>query len=84
MIADLHLHPAPTIIDVDTRDDYEVLVPLVQRLASTDELPILLIGGQYVGPISAIRSLHQSGQLQQMIVDAGAVIDGAKKKHKRK
>ncbi|KAF9000573.1 hypothetical protein BDZ89DRAFT_1027505 [Hymenopellis radicata] len=84
MIADLHLHPAPTIIDVDTRDDYEVLVPLVQRLASTDELPILLIGGRYVGPISAIRSLHQSGQLQQMITDAGAVIDGAKKKHKRK
>lgn len=84
LLAGLHLKPAPTIIDVDIREDAEVLEPLVQRLTSVDELPVLLVGGKPVGDMATIRSLYESGDLQQMITDAGAVIDGAKKKHKKK
>lgn len=83
MLAELHLKPAPTIIDVDIRDDAEVLEPLVQRLASAEELPVLIVGGTIVGDIASIRALYDSGELKQRISDAGAVIDGAKKKHKK-
>lgn len=83
ILIDLHLHPAPMIMDVDVREDGAVLEPLLERVLATDDLPILLIGGHYVGPISNIRSLHDSGELKEMIKAAGAVIDGAKKKHKK-
>ncbi|KAG7446666.1 uncharacterized protein BT62DRAFT_932109 [Guyanagaster necrorhizus] len=83
ILAGLHLHPAPMIMDVDVREDSTVLEPLLERVLSTDDLPILLIAGHYVGPISNIRSLHESGELKEMIKAAGAVIDGAKRKHKK-
>lgn len=83
ILIDFHLHPAPMIMDVDVREDGAVLEPLLERVLATDDLPILLIGGHYVGPISNIRSLHESGELKEMIKAAGAVIDGAKKKHKK-
>ncbi|KAK0462620.1 uncharacterized protein EV420DRAFT_1619126 [Desarmillaria tabescens] len=71
ILADLYLRPAPMIMDVDVREDSAVLEPLLERVLATDDLPILLIGG------------HYSGELKEMIRAAGAVIDGAKKKHKK-
>lgn len=83
MLAELHLKPAPTIIDVDIREDAEVLEPLVQRVASAKELPVLIVGGINLGDIASIRALYDSGELRLRVADAGAVIDGAKKKHKK-
>lgn len=59
-------------------------MPLLYRLTSSDSLPILLIGGKPVGSIDAIRELDASGELKQMVTEAGAVIDGAKKKKGRR
>ena len=85
LLSELRLDPAPTIIDVDLRDDAEVLSALLRRLVEpADDFPFLIVGGQYVGSMETIRSLHRSGQLRDMITAAGAVIDGTKKKHKRK
>jgi len=84
ILAQLHLRPAPTIIDVDTRDDAEVLKPLLSRITSMPDLPLLLIGGRPVGTIEEIRELQKSGQLRQLVAAAGAVVDGAKKKKHRK
>ncbi|KAJ7594436.1 hypothetical protein C8J56DRAFT_778295 [Mycena floridula] len=76
----LRLVPAPTVIDVDIRDDSEVLRPMIHRLTSTTELPVLLIGGKSVGSMAEIRALHKSGELQQLVSEAGAVINGAKRR----
>ncbi|EMD37672.1 hypothetical protein CERSUDRAFT_114315 [Gelatoporia subvermispora B] len=84
MLADMYLRPAPTIIEVDQRPDEDVLAPLLFRLTSTSELPILLIGGRTVGSMQEIRYLRNKGELQRMISDAGAVIDGAKRKKGKK
>ncbi|EGN99921.1 hypothetical protein SERLA73DRAFT_152098 [Serpula lacrymans var. lacrymans S7.3] len=84
ILANMMLRPMPTVFDVDQREDAEVLTPLLHRLTSSTELPILLVGGKPVGSMSEIRSLHESGELKKMISDAGAVIDGAKKKKGRK
>jgi glutaredoxin len=80
----MYLKPAPTIIDVDIRDDANVLAPIIARVTSLD-LPVLLIGGKAVGSIDNIRALHQNGELRKLITASGAVIDGAKRrKHSRK
>jgi hypothetical protein len=64
-------------------DDSVVLTPLLQRLTGSPGLPILLIGGKSVGSLQQIRDLQQSGELQNIVTTAGAVVDGAKKKKKR-
>ncbi|EDR11929.1 putative expressed protein [Laccaria bicolor S238N-H82] len=84
ILANLYLKPAPTIIDIDVRDDAAVLKPILARLTSSTELPILLVNGKPVGSIEDIRELVKSGELQQMIGAAGAVINGAKAKKHRK
>ncbi|KAG6837843.1 hypothetical protein H0H93_016211 [Arthromyces matolae] len=82
ILSKMSLRPSPTIIDVDIRDDAKVLEPILYRLTSSLELPILLVGGAPVGSIDEIRALESSGQLRQMITAAGAVIDGSKKARK--
>lgn len=77
MIASMNLSPPPTIFDVDQRDDAQVLIPLLFRLTSSNDLPILLIGSRPVGSTSQIQAFYQSGELHKMVTDAGAVIDGA-------
>ncbi|KAI0630429.1 hypothetical protein C8Q77DRAFT_1063733 [Trametes polyzona] len=84
ILADLYLRPAPTIVDVDQRPDENVLVPLLYRLTSTQELPILLIGGRTVGSPKEIRYLAAKGELQRAITEAGGVVDGARKKKAKK
>lgn len=65
-------------------DDGEVLKPLLLRLTSATDLPILVIGGKPIGSMAEIRALQLSGELQTMISQAGAIVDGAKKKKGRK
>ena len=84
ILADMNLKPAPTIVDVDIREDAEVLKPIISRITSSPDLPVLLIGGKYVGPIENIRALHASGELRKLVAASGAVIDGAKKRKHRK
>jgi len=84
ILDNLNLNPAPTIIDVDIRDDAVVLLPVLKRLLPFPELPILLIGGKAVGSIEEVRTLEKNGELQTLITASGSIIDGAKKKKPRK
>ncbi|KAI0247292.1 hypothetical protein BJV78DRAFT_1276947 [Lactifluus subvellereus] len=78
----MNLKPAPTIFDVDQRDDAGVLIPLLFRLTNSTELPILLIGGMPVGSMDTIRELNANGQLKALVTRAGAVLGGSKKHRK--
>ncbi|KAG0707113.1 hypothetical protein DFH29DRAFT_76295 [Suillus ampliporus] len=80
MITNMDLRPSPAIFEVDQREDADVLIPLLHRLTDSTELPLMLIGGKPVGSMATIRELNESGELQKMIADAGAVFVGAKKK----
>jgi len=83
MLDGLNLKPSPTIIDVDIRDDVDVLLPMLRRLTSSDELPILIVSGSPVGSLQDIREKNNDGTLRQMIAQSGAVIDGATRKKKK-
>jgi len=84
MLDGFRLAPAPTVIEVDQRPDAAVLTPLLYRLTSAHELPILLVGGHPVGSIEEVRMLHRGGELKKLVEGAGAKIDGQKKKGGRK
>ena len=64
--------------------DENVLTRLLYRLTSTSELPILLVGGRTVGAPKEIKYLASTGDLQKAITEAGAVVDGARRKKAKK
>jgi glutaredoxin-related protein len=66
------------------RDDVDVLKPILARLTSYPELPVLLVGGKTVGTVDEVREMSKDGRLQKVITSAGAVVNGAKKKKGRK
>lgn len=80
ILADLYLKPAPTIVDVDMRDDADVLTPILSRLTGTEELPIVLVGGKMLGSMEEIREMAKDKRLAKAVSEAGAVVNGAKKK----
>jgi hypothetical protein len=81
LVASYQLKPSPTIFEVDQRADAAVLEPTLYRLTSTTELPILVVGGETLGPsLKDIQTLHTTGELREKIGLAGAVVGGAKKK----
>jgi glutaredoxin-related protein len=80
----LNLYPSPTIIDVDVRDDAEILYPVLKRLLPFSELPVLLIGGRAVGSTKEVHELENSGELQALITASGSTIGGAKRKKNKK
>ena len=69
---------------MDLREDTDILIPMLKRLTSTPDLPVLLIGGQPIDSMDEVRELEKSGELQKMITAAGSLINGAKKKKHRK
>nr|VWO99963.1 N/A [Ganoderma boninense] len=84
VLKNLYLRPAPTIVDVDTRPDEQVLTQLLYRLTSASELPILLVGGRTIAEPKEIKWLAETGDLQKAITKAGAVVDGSRKKKPKK
>ena len=79
------MKPAPTFIDVDVRDDQPILLPILQRLTGAEDLPSLIIGGQVVRAdspellVDELSHLIESGELEQILKEAGAVVGGARK-----
>ena len=72
-----------------TRRDYQtadedVLRPLLRRLTSTTDIPILLVGGRTVGTAEEIRYLFKKGELARKMNEAGALVNGNRKKGGRK
>ncbi|KAL6300482.1 hypothetical protein BKA93DRAFT_819435 [Sparassis latifolia] len=85
ILADMYLRPEPTIIEVDQRPDELVLTPILFRLTSASELPILLVGGRTVGTsMQEIRYLKDKGELHRMITKAGGEIYGARRRKGKK
>ncbi|KAF7357858.1 Glutaredoxin domain-containing protein [Mycena venus] len=76
ILSNMNLHPPPFIMDVDTRDDVEVLTPMLSRLTGSPDLPVLLISGKSVGSLEQIREMLAGGDLQRLIKASGAVIEG--------
>lgn len=88
----MHVDPAPFVVQVDQREDAHILMPLLARLTHVPSLPVLLVAGQAVGTdapdlkslMAEIRRLHESGELTQMVFEAGATVEPEKKKKKGK
>jgi hypothetical protein len=59
-------------------------MPLILRLTNASDLPVLLISGKPVGSFQDIQALNKNGELQRMVTEAGAEIDGSLRRKKGK
>ncbi|XP_077218636.1 glutaredoxin-C1-like [Tasmannia lanceolata] len=66
------VNPAVHELDEDPngRDLEKVLLRLLGR---NPAVPVVFIGGQFVGPIETVMSLHLSGALIRLLKEAGAL-----------
>jgi len=69
---------------VDLREDADILTPMLKRLTSAPDLPVLLVGGKPIYSVDKVRELEMSGELQKIITAAGSLINGSKRKKSRK
>lgn len=53
----MDIRPLPKIFDdVNSRSDAQVLLPLLHRLTSSSDLPLLLVGGEPIGSLPIFAS----------------------------
>ncbi|EIW81441.1 hypothetical protein CONPUDRAFT_55596 [Coniophora puteana RWD-64-598 SS2] len=84
MLESMQLAPAPKVFEVDQRSDKAVLFPLIERITGATEFPVLVIGGKPQYGIDALRKMHESGELKELVEAAGAQVDGAHRKKGRR
>jgi len=86
LIDSFNLRPTPVVIDMNERLDADTLEPVLQRLTSSAPFPILLVDGVLVDVSSAerLQELSESGTLKKLVSEAGAVINGGKRRKGRR
>ncbi|GJJ06367.1 hypothetical protein Clacol_000558 [Clathrus columnatus] len=70
------LSPPPKIIEVDIRDDGDVLKRLLYRLTNHNTFPNVIIGGKSVGGSDDVRRLHEKGDLKDMFLKINVNVGG--------
>lgn len=82
LVDSLNLRPTPIVIDINDRVDVDILEPVLHRLTGSSSFPILLVHGVLidVSTVSRIEELGESGTLKSLVNEAGAIINGGKRK----
>ncbi|KAI0067162.1 thioredoxin-like protein [Artomyces pyxidatus] len=70
------LAPAPSVIEVDLREDAATIKALLTRLTARSTFPNVILNGKSLGGSDNIWDLHQSGQLRKVLEAAGMRVRG--------
>jgi len=67
------LSPSPKIIEVDLRDDGDLIKLILGRVTGRATFPNILVNGKSIGGSDEIHDLHSEGKLKHMFEIAGAL-----------
>lgn len=86
LVDTFNLRPTPVVIDINERPDVDTLEPVLQRLAGSFSFPILLVDGVLIDVSTSerVQELSKSGTLKKLVSEAGAIINGGKRKKGRR
>jgi len=86
LLDSFNLRPAPVVIDINERVDVDTLEPLLHRLSGSSSFPILLVHGILIDVSTAdrIQELDKSGTLKKLVSEAGAIINGGRRRKGRR
>lgn len=71
LLASYDLFPPPKVIEVDLRDDGDLIKVILTRLTSRSTFPNAILKGNSIGGSDDLQSLHRSGQLRALLEKAG-------------
>lgn len=86
LVDSFNLRPTPIVIDIHERVDADILEPVLHRLTGSSSFPILLVHGVLIDVSTADRleELDKSGTLKKLVSEAGAIVNGGKRKKGRR
>lgn len=67
-----NIQPPPYIVEVDIRDDSNVLKALLTRLTHHTTFPNIVVRGKSIGGNDQLQALHENNSLLKILQDAGA------------
>jgi len=65
----LDVEPKPVIIEVDLREDADIIKAQLSRLTGRATFPNILLRSKSIGGFTDIQTLYESGQLLEMLAD---------------
>ncbi|RDB24795.1 Glutaredoxin [Hypsizygus marmoreus] len=71
-----NIHPAPKVIEVDLREDSEIIKTILTRLTQHSTFPNIVIRGKSIGGSDDLQALHAQRLLTKVLEQAGAVVRG--------
>ncbi|PFH51917.1 hypothetical protein AMATHDRAFT_2625 [Amanita thiersii Skay4041] len=74
LLASYDIRPPPHIVEVDLRDDSNVIKALLTRLTKHSTFPNILVLGKSIGGSDDLANLHASQRLEKILQEAGAVV----------
>ncbi|KAF8495593.1 hypothetical protein JB92DRAFT_2632522, partial [Gautieria morchelliformis] len=71
LLARYGLNPVPHIVEVDLRDDGDIINRLLTRLTDQATFPNIILRGRSLGGYDNLQHLHETGVLEQVLEEAG-------------
>ncbi|KAI0315228.1 thioredoxin-like protein [Amylostereum chailletii] len=76
LLATYDLYPPPKIVEVDLRDDGDLIKAILARLTSHTTFPNIILKGESIGGSDTLLDLHTSRKLRRMFEKAGMQVRG--------
>lgn len=72
------LDPPPKIIEVDLREDGDLLKVILTRLTKHSTFPNIVLRGRSLGGADDLHALHDGGKLRELFEDNGLSVQGSR------
>jgi len=76
LLATYNLVPPPKFVEVDLREDGDLIKLILGRLTTRDTFPNVMLHGKSLGGSDDIQVLHDEGKLKQIFEQGGVQVSG--------
>ena len=70
-----NLHPPPRIVEVDIRQDSNLIKSLLTRYTLHSTFPNIILRGKPLGGFDSLHAQHEQGTLRRLLEGAGLSVD---------
>jgi len=72
------LDPPPRIVEVDLREDGDLIKVILTRLTKHSTFPNIILRGRSIGGADDLQALHDEGTLEELFEDNGLSVHGSR------
>jgi len=72
------LDPPPRVVEVDLREDGDLLKLILTRLTKHSTFPNIILRGRSIGGADDLQTLHDEGKLEELFEDNGMAVHGSR------